>query len=81
MPPTFEEVLEKIASVLKTDPRRLNRNTTAADVTGWDSVTHANLILTLEDTYGMQFSDDEILDMSNVGMLYDRLATHLKREA
>ena len=75
--PTFEEVAAKIASLLKADPRRITRETTADDVDGWDSVRHANIILTLEDAYGIQFLDEEIFDTPNVGVLFDRLIQHI----
>jgi acyl carrier protein len=75
--PAFEEVAAKIASLLKVNPERITRDTTADDVDGWDSVRHANIILTLEDTYGIQFSDEEIFEAPNVGVLFDRLIQHI----
>jgi len=75
--PAFEDVAAKIASLLKVDPSRITRDTTADDVDGWDSVRHANIILTLEDAYEIEFSDEEIFDAQNVGVLFDRLVQHI----
>ena len=75
--PAFEDVAAKIASLLKVDPSRITRDTTADDVDGWDSVRHANIILTLEDAYEIEFSDEEIFDAPYVGVLFDRLVQHI----
>jgi len=75
--PAFEDVAAKIAVLLKVDPGRITRETTADDVDGWDSVRHANIILTLEDAYNIQLSDDEIVDVPNVGVLFDRVLSHI----
>lgn len=74
--PEFDEVARQIAAVLNADPSRINSKTTAADVDRWDSVRHANIILTLEDTYGITFTDDEVLEIPDVGTLYDCLVRH-----
>lgn len=41
--------------------------TTAADVDGWDSLTHIRLILTVEKAFGIKFSASEVAGMKNVG--------------
>lgn len=40
---------------------------TARDVKDWDSFNHINLIMGLEDTFGVEFSTDEIASFSCVG--------------
>ena len=42
---------------------------TASDVPGWDSLTNIRLILTVEKTFGIQFSASEIGKLQNVGDL------------
>jgi len=42
---------------------------TANDVDGWDSLSHVNLILSVEKGFGIKFSLNEILTFKNVGDL------------
>lgn len=42
---------------------------TADDIDGWDSLSHVNLILAIESTFGIRFSQKELLKFNNVGDL------------
>lgn len=41
--------------------------TTADDVEDWDSLEHINLIVALEEEFGMKFTMGEVTGMKNVG--------------
>jgi len=45
----------------------LSDATTAADVDGWDSLTHITLIGTVEDEFDVKFPMKEVVHMKNVG--------------
>ena len=45
----------------------LNDNLTAKDVPGWDSFNHVNLIINIEEEFGVRFSNDEVGGMQKVG--------------
>ena len=47
----------------------LNDNLTAKEVPGWDSFNHVNLIINIEEEFGVRFSNDEVGGMQNVGNL------------
>lgn len=53
--------------------------TTAQDVPGWDSLTHINLIIEIEEEFGLTFTVDDIAGLKNVGemvaMVERKLAT------
>jgi acyl carrier protein len=42
---------------------------TADDVKGWDSIKHINLIVAVEDRFGIEFKSSEIEGLANVGDL------------
>jgi acyl carrier protein len=42
---------------------------TAADVNGWDSLSHINLILAVEREFGVRLTTREVRSMKNVGDL------------
>jgi acyl carrier protein len=43
--------------------------TTAADVPGWDSVSHVGLILTVEEDLGIEFPVETVATLDNLGAL------------
>jgi acyl carrier protein len=47
---------------------------TSADIPGWDSLTHINLMFAIESTFGMQFVGNELADLKNIGELKALLA-------
>lgn len=61
-----------LAGVFAAKPEDITPATTAHDVDGWDSVTHATLIMAIEDAYGFHFPDEEIFAFQDVGALFAR---------
>jgi len=51
----------------------LSRQSTADDIDGWDSLSHVNLIVTIETRFGIKFTQKEILTFKNVGDLMDKI--------
>ncbi len=72
-----EEIIARLneifSFVLDTDVN-LTRETTAADVEGWDSLTHVTLIGEVEEEFGFKFMMREIVGLKNVGELIDIIA-------
>ena len=68
------ELNEVFRSVFEDDELTVTRETTAANIASWDSLTHVMLILTIERTFGMRFSSAEVAMLSNVGELADIIA-------
>ena len=56
------------------DALDLTDESTFADVPGWDSVAHVNLINTLEREFRTRFSVREIMGMNSVGGIRKVLA-------
>ena len=44
---------------------------------GWDSLAHVNFMLSLEDEFGVEFSEDEFVGFEDIGGLKRMLATKL----
>lgn len=49
----------------------ITRNTSAADIENWDSLTHVTLIIRVEQEFGIRFSSSEVAGLQNVGELID----------
>jgi len=39
----------------------------APDVPGWDSFNHINLVMQIEEDFGVRFTTEEIAELANVG--------------
>lgn len=53
---------------------QLSPSLTADDVEGWDSLSHINLIVAVEQEFGFSFATREVRSMKNVGDLIDLIA-------
>lgn len=72
------ELKRVILQELKLDDWQIEPETLAAEVPGWDSLNHANVILAVEKAFGVRFSNLEILKLNNLGDLQRLLDSKLK---
>ena len=70
-----EEVFEKLDQVFQDvfddESLHVTDETTAADVDGWDSLEHIDLMASVERAFGIRFSMGKITRMKNVGEMAD----------
>jgi len=69
----YERLTEVFRDVFDDDGITVNDETTANDIEDWDSLEHINLIVALEEEFGMKFSMGEAVGMKNVGEAVDIL--------
>ena len=60
------KVREAFKSVFDIDPQSLTLETSAGDIPGWNSLGHLSLTTHLEQTFGITFDVDELMEMENV---------------
>ena len=74
-----EEIVEKLQSilisVLKLDSVIINDDLTAANVDGWDSLTHMVIITEIENRFGVQFKLRELNKLTKMGNLITLIAS------
>lgn len=68
-------VMAVVAETFPGGASNISRDTTAADVDGWDSLAHTVLMIRLEKRLGMPISDRIAARASSVGELIDLLCT------
>jgi len=72
---TIEEIKSEVTQifrdVLDNDNIILNRETTAADIEEWDSLSHINLIVAIEKEFKIKFDLLDLKPLQNVGELFD----------
>ena len=55
-----------LCEVFRLKPEDLKSDLTMEDVGNWDSLTHMDLIASLEETFSIQLSMDEIMEMRDI---------------
>ncbi len=69
MATTMETLTEVFRQVFDNPEITLTPQTTADDVEGWDSLSHINLIMAVENRFNIRFKQKEVLGFRNVGDL------------
>jgi citrate synthase len=67
---------EVVANALRVDPAVLNDDLEFNSIPEWDSVNHVALILTLEETYGLTISDEQILTLTRYRAIREFIEAH-----
>ena len=74
-PVVWDRLVRIMRDVFDDDELTVQPGTTAADVEGWDSLSHIELMVALEAAFGIRFNTGEIAGLRNVGDLADVIAT------
>ena len=73
-----DQILERVrgiaSDVLQVAPGSLSAESSPQTVENWDSVQHLNLVLALEEQFGVQFEPDEMDGMKSIGAIAGILA-------
>lgn len=64
---TWNTLVAVIRETFGDDTLAIERDTTAAEVPGWDSVAHVELMIAVEEQFGIRFTTGEAAGMNNVG--------------
>jgi acyl carrier protein len=62
-----EKVEGLLADVLQVPAAEITDDLSMKDVEAWDSLKHMELVVSLEQTFGLQLTFDEIVAMQSVG--------------
>ncbi len=62
-----------MTKVLQTPAQEIAAEASRKNLAAWDSLAHMNLMLALEEEFGVEFSDQEIADCDNLPLLLDTL--------
>ena len=74
---TREAVFEKLNRIFRDnfddDDISLTDETSAEDIEDWDSLEQINLVVAIQDAFGIKFNIDEVNAMKNVGEMADAI--------
>ena len=68
----FRDIFDDESIVVKPE-------TTSKDIEDWDSLEHINLIVAVEQEFGMKFNMNEVTTMKNVGDMVDIIVTRINK--
>ena len=70
-PAALEDVARVMADVLGVDPASIGPDSSPDTIPAWDSVQHMNLVIALEQEFGVRFSPEEIEEAVTVRAVAD----------
>ena len=70
----LNRVREIVSDVLQVDGDAITPDSSPENTATWDSVQHLNLVLALEEEYGLQFLPEEMDQMKTVGEIVELVA-------
>lgn len=69
-----ERVREVMAAILGLEEDEIEDETSPNTVESWDSLKHMNLILALEEEFDVEFSDDQVVELTSYREIRETLA-------
>ncbi len=63
---TMQGLCRLVADVLRVEPELVNEKTGPGVLPQWDSLAHIHLVAAVEETYGVELSTDEIINLLSV---------------
>ena len=63
---TFDRLRDAMAATLKVSPDTITDTTNDKDVAAWDSLGHVNLMMTLEQTFGVFLEVEDFAKLNSV---------------
>jgi acyl carrier protein len=75
---TFEKVRGAAADILQAPAGQITLASSPVTIESWDSVQHLNLVLALEEKFGIQFEPEEMDKMNSIGEIVDLVDAKLK---
>jgi len=70
---TFDRLRDAMAATLKVSPDTITDTTKDKDVAAWDSLGHVNLMMTLEQTFGVFLEVEDFAKLNSVPAILDYL--------
>jgi acyl carrier protein len=70
------DIIAVFAQIFGRAPEQFGDDTAPANVEGWDSVRHVELVVALEERFGCMFEPDEVPELTSLARIEDILRRH-----
>ena len=68
-----ERVRHILGVVLEMSEQQIDEKLSAEDTSNWDSIRHLNLVMALEEAFGVSFTSDELGRLTSYRAIVDAL--------
>jgi len=65
-----EKVINAMSAVFEVPATDINEDSSTDSIENWDSLRHLNLVLALEEEFGISIPDEEVGNMVNYKIIY-----------
>jgi len=62
-----ERVIQVLVNIFQVSADKISTETTPDNVEKWDSMNHINMILALEQEFGIRYDEEQVVSMLSVG--------------
>jgi acyl carrier protein len=64
-----QKIREIVSQIMEVPLESVTLASSAETISSWDSLKHMNLVLALEETFGVLFSEEQIAELTQVGTI------------
>lgn len=68
-----ERVLNIVSNIMNWPLKKIHEDSSPEDIDTWDSLNQINLVLALEEEFGVKFTDVQIVEMLSVQSIIETL--------
>lgn len=68
-----ERVFQTVSQIFGIPLEEIDEQSSPETIGSWDSLKHMNLVLALEEEFGVKFTDEEIMSMVSVELILGTL--------
>lgn len=68
-----EKVFNIVSDIMKWPLKKVNEDSSPENIDTWDSLNQINLVLALEEEFGVSFTDEQIVEMLSVSSVIEVL--------
>ncbi|WP_029896952.1 acyl carrier protein [Desulfohalovibrio reitneri] len=69
-----EKLYQIIANVMNVPADSIDKDSSPKTVAAWESLKHMNLLLAVEEAFGVTFTDEDIVEMEDARSILDKLS-------
>ena len=68
-----KRVFELVSQIMDIPEENVTSESSNLNLTGWDSLNHLTLVITIQEEFNVEFSDEQIIGMTNVTFIVSAL--------